>query len=226
VALTGEDRERVRALARDLPSVWHAPATAPADRKAMLRIAIEAITIRPVEVSKRSTQIQVQWASGAVDERCIPRIRTHRASDEAIDRIRELAALGMEDERLAETLNEEQFTTGHGLRWSASAVKRIRLEHTPTRRPPNAGDRQPLPDRHPDGRYSVRGAMKRFGVNDDKVRNWIKRGMVDGVREAFEWCNGAWWLSIDDATAKRLEEDATKRRRTTKQHNAGVPGRR
>jgi len=68
--------------------------------------------------------------------------------------------------------------------------------------------------------------MKRFGVNDDKVRNWIKRGMVEAVREDFDWCNGAWWLSIDEATAKRLEEDAAKRERTTQQHNAGVPGRR
>ena len=121
----------------------------------------------------------------------------------------------MADERVAQRLNEEHFTTGHGQCWSASAVKRIRLEHTATRRPPNAGARQPLPDRHPDGRYSVRGAMKRFGVNEDKVRNWIKRGMVVAVREDFDWCHGAWWLTIDEATARRLEDDATKRRRTT-----------
>ena len=215
VALSREDRERVRELARDLPSVWHASTTTPADRKAMLRIAIEAVTIRPVDVPKRSTQIQVQWASGAVDELCIPRIRTRRASDEAMERIRELAALGMADERVAQRLNEEHFTTGHGQCWRASAVKRIRLEHTATRRPPNAGARQPLPDRHPDGRYSVRGAMKRFGVNEDKVRNWIKRGMVVAVREDFDWCHGAWWLTIDEVTARRLEDDATKRRRTT-----------
>jgi hypothetical protein len=56
--------------------------------------------------------------------------------------------------------------------------------------------------------------MKRFDVNGDKVRRWIKRGMVEAVREDFEWCYGAWWLTIDDETAKRLEEDATKRRRT------------
>ncbi len=226
LALTGEDRERVRALARDLPSVWHASTTSPADRKAMLRIAIEAITIRPVEVPQRSTHIQVQWASGAIDELWIPRIRTHRASDEAIARIRELAAQGLEDKRMTEILNEEQFTTGLGRRWSVSAVKRMRLNHTTIRRPPNAGNRQPLPDRHPDGRYSVRGAMKRFGVNEDKVRHWIKRGMVKGNREAFAWCSGAWWLTIDETTAKRLKEDATKRRRTKKQPNAGVPGRR
>lgn len=226
VQLSREDRERVRELARDLPSVWHAPTTTPADRKAMLRIAIDAVTIRPIDVPKRTTQIQVQWDSGAVDELCIPRIRTRRASDEAIERIRELAELGMDDERVAQKLNEEHFTTGHGRRWSASAVKWIRLEHTSTRRPSNAGARQPLPDRHPDGRYSVRGAMKRFGVNNDKVRNWIKRGMVEAVREDFDWCHGAWWLNIDKATAKRFEEDATKRRTLTQQPNAGVPGRR
>jgi uncharacterized protein YoaH (UPF0181 family) len=127
-------------------------------------------------VPTRSTQIQVQWASGAVDELCIPRVRTHRASDEAIERIRELAALGMEDERVAQSLNEEQFTMALERRWSASAVKRIRLEHTSTRRPRIAGARQPLPDQHADGRYSVRGAMKRFGVNNDKARTGSNAG--------------------------------------------------
>jgi DNA invertase Pin-like site-specific DNA recombinase len=68
VQLTAEDRKRVRALARDLPAVWNAPTTRPADRKAMLRIAIEAITIRPIEVPERQTHMQVQWTSGAVDE--------------------------------------------------------------------------------------------------------------------------------------------------------------
>lgn len=226
VQLTNEDRERVRELARDLPRVWHAPTTKPADRKAMLRIVIEAITIRPVEVPERQTHIEVQWSSGAVDELFVPRIRTRRVSNKCIERIRELVALGMGDEAIAERLNEENFTTGHHRPWTTSAVKRMRLEHTSTRRAPNADARQPLPDRHPDGRYSVRGAMKRFGVNSDKVRRWIKRGLVEAVREDFDWCEGAWWLSIDEATAKRLEEDATKRRRTTKQNDTGVPGRR
>ena len=71
-------------------------------------------------------------------------------------------------------------------------------------------------DQHPDGRYSVRGAMKRFGVQTDKVRRWIKRGMVQAVQEDFDWCVGVWWLSIDAETARRLEEDATKRKRTKK----------
>jgi hypothetical protein len=42
VELTELDRERIRALARDLPNVWRSPTTRQADRKAMLRLVIEA----------------------------------------------------------------------------------------------------------------------------------------------------------------------------------------
>jgi hypothetical protein len=165
----------------------------------------------------------VQWTSGAVDELTVARRRSIRTPPEAVDRIRELAALGMQDESLAAQLNDEKLATGTHHPWTTNTVKKVRLQHSSIRRAPNRDARQTLPDRHPDGRYSVRGAMKRFGVNSDKVRRWIKRGMVDAVREDFEWCYGAWWLSIDEATAKRLEQDATKRRRA---NNAGVTGRR
>ena len=68
VQLTNEDR-RIRALAHDLPAVWRAPTTTPADRKAMLRLVIEAVAIRPIDVPQRLTQIRVQWKTGAVEPR-------------------------------------------------------------------------------------------------------------------------------------------------------------
>lgn len=111
--------------------------------------------------------------------------------------------------------------TGTLRAWTANSVKKARLEHTSIRKGPSRDTRKPLPDRHPDGRYSIAGAMKRFGVNSDKVRRWIKRGLVDAVREDFEWCYGAWWLTIDEATAQRLEQDATKRRRTKRSKTPG-----
>ncbi len=226
VQLTDEDRKRIRELAHDLPSVWHSPTTSPADRKAMLRMVIEAVSIRPIDVPERRTHIQVQWTSGAVDEWSILRRRNQSTSNAAIERIRELTELGMADGAMAERLNEEGFVTGRSRRWTAEAVKRMRLMHTTVRRAPTCGDRQALPDRHPDGRYSVGGAMKRFGVSGDRVRRWIKRGLVEAVREDFEWCKGAWWLSIDETTAKRLEKVAVKRRRSPKRKNARVVGRR
>ena len=226
VQLTDADRQRVRELARDLPAVWHAPTTKPADRKAMLRIVIEAISIRPIDVPERRTHIHVQWTSGAVDELTVARRRTSGTPSEAVNRIRELAGLGMQDKSIAAQLNDEKLATGTHRPWTANTVKKVRLQHTSIRRAPNRDARQPLPDRHRDGRYSIRGAMKRFGVGADKVRSWIKRGMVDAVREDFEWCYGAWWLSIDEATARLLEQDAMKRRRTKRSNDTEVTGRR
>ncbi len=226
VQLTDKDRERVRELARDLPSVWHAPTTKPADRKAMLRIVIEAIAIRPIDVPERKTHIHVQWSSGAVDELIIPRMRHRNTPKEAIERICELSVMGIRDADIAVKLNEEQLLTGQLRPWNAPAVKRVRLAHTTIRKVPHGAGRRPLPDRYPDGRYSIRGVMKRFGVNEDKARRWIRRGMIEVEHKDFESCYGACWLTIDEATAVRLEEDAPKRRRKPKQNNAGIPGRR
>jgi hypothetical protein len=54
VDLSEEDRARVRELARDLPAVWRSPVTPPADRKAMMRLMIEAISLSPIEVPRRA----------------------------------------------------------------------------------------------------------------------------------------------------------------------------
>ena len=73
VELSEDDRVRVRELARDLPAVWRSPLTPPADRKAMLRLVIEAIALAPIEVPRRATRVQVAWQSGTVTEIDVPR---------------------------------------------------------------------------------------------------------------------------------------------------------
>ena len=215
VQLTPGDRERIRELARDLPSVWHAPATKPADRQAMLRIAIEAITIRPIDVPDRQTFIRVQWTSGAIDELSIPRTRYRHTPKAAIERVEELASQGLADRDVAKQLNDEGLKTGHQRAWTAHAVRRVRTAHTSINHGPRIDARSPLPDRYPDGRYSIVGAAKRFGVTSHKVRSWIRRGLVDAAREDFQGRKGTWWLRIDEAAAERLEQDAAKRVRTT-----------
>ena len=45
--LSDDDRQRVRALARDLPAVWRAETTTADDRKAMLRLVVEGVSDLP-----------------------------------------------------------------------------------------------------------------------------------------------------------------------------------
>jgi DNA invertase Pin-like site-specific DNA recombinase len=223
VQLTNEDRSRIRALARDLSAVWRAPTTTPADRKAMLRLVIEAVAIRPIDIPQRLTQIRVQWKSGAVDELTAGRpgpADHNRTSIAAIERIRQLAALRLVDRVIAEKLNAEGVKSGSGRLWTASSVKHVRLEHKIARSMAVPRRRSRLPDRHPDGRYSMRGAMKRLGVSQRQVMRWVERGMVQAVREDFEDHRSVWWLTVDADAAEQIEKRITTKQRS---HNADVP---
>ena len=71
--LSEEDRTRILALAKDLPAVWHAETTTPAERKNLLRMVVREVTVSPIEVPARLTRIQVLWQTGAVSDFTVPR---------------------------------------------------------------------------------------------------------------------------------------------------------
>jgi len=214
-----QDQRRIRELARDLPQVWRSATTTAADRQAMLRLVIEAIAIEPIEVPSRQTNIRVQWKSGAISELTVSRPGRRdatRTSDQAATRIAELAAAGLRDEQIAEGLNAEGLVTGVGKRWNTVAVRWARGRHRILLTAPDLPRSHPLPDRHPDGRYSIRGAVQRFDVSDGVVRRWIRRGLVEATREDYQQHHQVYWLRIDDQTAERLEEVAERARKKRK----------
>ena len=217
VELTSQDRERIRQLARDLPAVWKSSTTLAADRKAMLRLVLEAIAVHPVDVPQRTTRIRVQWSSGAITEIVIARPSGHdcRAQDpKAMARIRDLAAAGLHDDEIAEELNSAGLRTGTNLAWKEDLVRSARRSAQIKRVAPDRPRMPPLPHQHPDGRYSVPGAAARFGVSLAVVRSWIKQDLVSTSRADFGTHRQAFWLDIEEATAARL----IARKSTAKQH--------
>lgn len=207
VDLTPTDRIRLRALARDLPAVWRAPTTNPADRQAMLRLVIEAIALTPVEVPERTTRVQIQWQSGTLTTLLVPRPdrRTRRRTpDAALERIRARAATGHADDVIAVQLNAEGYKTGAGKPWTTWAVRWVRQRRTIRRTAPDAPRRHPLPERDVTGRYSVAGAAKHLGVSPEVVRRWIRLGHIPAHSAPYGPYPRVWWLEIDPATAARL----------------------
>jgi DNA invertase Pin-like site-specific DNA recombinase len=59
--LSAEARARIHALASDLPRVWRDPRTPMRERKRMLRLLIEDVTLR----RDRTIQLQIRWKGGA-----------------------------------------------------------------------------------------------------------------------------------------------------------------
>jgi hypothetical protein len=128
-----------------------------------------------------------------------------RTPPAAVERLRALAAAGRHDEEIAGILNADGMRTGRDLPWNTWAVRWARKKERICRVAPDRLRRPLLPDRFPDGRYSVAGAANRFGVNLALVRAWITRGLVKAERHDFHAHRRVWWLEIPEDTAARLE---------------------
>jgi len=212
VELTASDRMALRSIARDLRAVWRAETTTPADRKAMLRLVVQMISLEPVDLPQRGTRVRMQWMSGAVDEHIVDRPVNGTARKLAM-RIQELlnSDEGLDNRQIAKRLNDEGAVTAKRMRWTESAVQHVR--NTYGLRRPRRLHRSALPDRHPDtGQYSIPGAARRLGVTTKVLRAWVARGVIP-AHQARHRGYQAWWLRIDDKLMVKLARLAHSKRR-------------
>jgi hypothetical protein len=66
------DRDRVRRLAEQVPTLWHAATTTPADRRQIVRLLIETVTVTVVPAGKH-VAVRIAWHGGAVQSRTVRR---------------------------------------------------------------------------------------------------------------------------------------------------------
>jgi DNA invertase Pin-like site-specific DNA recombinase len=200
---TAEDRARILALARDLPTVWKAPSTTNAERKNLLRMAIREVTLTPVDVPERTTRIQVLWQSGATSELALPRPLQGRAtSEETVEAIRDLFVRGKDDEEIARELNRGGARREKGQLWDVASVQRVRYKHGLF--PPSPRSRgKRTEDQRSDGLYSVRGVAHALDVPHGTVRGWIRSGLLEPAEGGGT--GHPLWFRLDQTTLERLQ---------------------
>jgi DNA invertase Pin-like site-specific DNA recombinase len=129
--LGAADRARVRQMATDLSSIWHAPTTTMADRKALLRFMVQRVYLDGV-TEPGQIRITVEWHTGARTSVTVPRpaVGAHapKTPEPAVERIRALWP-GHNYATIATILNQEGRKTAKGLpfdQWSVGYVVRSR----------------------------------------------------------------------------------------------------
>lgn len=205
VVLGEDNRQQILALSRDLPRVWHATSTTRQQRKNLLRILVREVTLTPIDVPERTTRVQVLWESGSVTEYRVGRpsqaggARPKRRTE---DRLRSLVETGHHDHQIAEDLNGAGLTTGTGRRWTAKAVAGVR-RRLGVVRPGSVPGNQPVPDRRADGLYSSRGVAARFGVTQQTVSRWARKGQLQVAESGGG--HRPDWFELDEQTIQSLE---------------------
>jgi hypothetical protein len=127
-ALTEEDRDRIHALASDLPRIWHDPHTPARDRKRMLRLLIEDVTL----VKDRKIHIYIRWKAGATTsvERPLPLSAPDlvRTPADIVELVRALAT-EQTDAQIARTLNARWLHSGRNRSFTRLIVRHVRITY-------------------------------------------------------------------------------------------------
>jgi hypothetical protein len=175
--LAEADQQAVRNLATDLPALWSAPTTTAADRKRLLRLVVQEVTLT-VDPNTRSAAFTVVWSGETTTTHQVtcPPIGWHCVTDaNLVQRIRDLAAT-YPDHRIAEVLNAEGVRTRTGKEWTYGRVFSIRKQHhIPTRCPIDPTEAAPRGD----GLVSVKTAAQMLNISPALVHLWAKTGVLE-----------------------------------------------
>ncbi|MCC6607857.1 MAG: hypothetical protein IT327_31915 [Anaerolineae bacterium] len=211
--LTSEDRQDILALGENLPALWHAPTTTPADRKQIVRLLIQDV-ILDQHRERGKVWLQINWQTGATSEHWLVRhVQSYAeyAHLEALQkRIIELAALEKTDREMAAILNEEGFRTARGFVFSNKMVWLLRQEWGL----PAAQASSPEPLRWPDGAYTIHGAAMAIGVSPGTIHKWLRTDCLQGQQRM----KGApWKIPLTDEQITSLQSYVERVRRSKKE---------
>jgi DNA invertase Pin-like site-specific DNA recombinase len=172
----------IRALASDLPAVWSAPTTTPADRQRVARLLLERVVVT-VDKTREHVDVMLHWVGGVVRAhtltRAVTRYRDRSEYPRLVERLRELCRERLGSGVIAERLNAEGFRPPKRTnRFSGEMVRRLMTELGLARREPHGSTTGLGPDEYRPG-----GLARALSVGRDTVRRWMRCGWVHVRRE-------------------------------------------
>lgn len=168
--LAGHDRDRIAALASDFPALWSDPRTPQRERKRMIRLLVEDVTlIRGADITAHvrfkggpSTSLHVPVGLPAPDAR--------RTPGDVIARIDQL----LDDHTeagVATELNHAGIVSGTGQAFHAGIIHHIRVKHRLAPRAERLANR---------GLLSLDQAAQQLGVCTQTIKRWHHEGRLVG----------------------------------------------
>lgn len=201
------ERQRILALAQDLPTIWYASTTTNTERKQLVRFLIKDVTL-----TRRASTVHlgIRWQTEALTElevarpqRVYERTRTPEA---VVERVRVLAPRHT-DRQIAALLNEEGLVSGTGNRFTKARVAWIRYAYGIASGCPEAPGASSAGQRG-DGRYSAKAAATLLNVDVSTIAAWCREGRLDSVRGTPR---GPRWIRLTEEEIAALRKPERRR---------------
>ncbi|MHC4458679.1 MAG: recombinase family protein [Planctomycetota bacterium] len=201
--LTKEDREQIIQLANRLPVVFNSEGTSSRDKKRLLRILIQDVTLTKLkDLSK--TQLTIHWKSGMTTthftDNPLPASEKRKTPQATIDLINQLSEQHS-DHKIAEILNHRDILSANGQSFTVSKIKYLRYSRRITS---TCKDLPSLRDKGPraDGSYSTRQLAEILDVDPHTIFNWRKKGIINGYQAQ---ANSPWWFKLSSEEIDQLK---------------------
>jgi len=190
--LTSHQREEVLALAQNLPHLWQSEKTSAKDKKRILKLLIQDITVEKPESSV--ALLHIRWQGGLREDVRVdlprPAAECWRHSEALVDRVRELAQ-DHSDQEIADLFNAEGLKSNKGNSFTRSSVSWIRCKHHIL-----------AVDKKKPEEQTVQQIAERFGVKPSVVYYWISRKVLPARRLNP---GSPYWITLDAQKEKELE---------------------
>lgn len=126
--LSVEQKQQILDLATDFPKVWHSPNIPQRERKRIVRLLVEDVTLKQdTQTTQTIAHIRFKGGTTRTLTLSLPKNAPEMfaTSTDVIAKI-DLMLNDHTDAQIANQLNEQGFTPGRGLRFSSNIVKNIR----------------------------------------------------------------------------------------------------
>jgi DNA invertase Pin-like site-specific DNA recombinase len=175
IHITEEQKEKIRALASDLPKLWHDPQTADRERKRTARLLLEDVTLRRDQETRQAI-VQLRFKAGATRELRVPLPKPSwmlkQTKTEVVSEIDHLLDTCNEAE-IAGQLNERGWCSGTGFAFSLRTINRLRRDYRLKSRYERLREK---------GLLTVKEMAQMIGASVSSVHHWHRAGVLTGAR--------------------------------------------
>lgn len=188
---TDEDRHMIMRLAEDIPRIWNAPTTIMKDRKRLVRLLIEDVTVtcQPLDPD---VHLGIRWRNRHSElihtKKALPPSITRKHVPDTVERVEELSKT-MSSTEIANHFNKIGYRTPEGRTFTESSIAWLKYRYKIPSFSKNENE------------LTVKDVATRFNVSTTVVYYWLETGKLQGSKKGPGW---PWRITIDVSTENDL----------------------
>ena len=200
--LTDAERDLVRRLSSDIPTLWHAPETKAVDRQTIVRHLIERVIVT-VPDQTQHLDLTIQWAGGFTSQHALVRpVARYDQLDnyeQLMARILELRDQKRTADQIAEQLNRDGYRPPKRRQtFNAGMIRQLLWRRVRTTKRPRAAESHALAA----DEWWITDLVRHIQIPYVTIYSWLRRGWVHGRQ--LPVAGGRWILWADTEELDRL----------------------